>query len=108
MTPQPKIDPLLLQARCRRLRQLLTSYSGTEPEAALCLQNLSPLFDDVMADKIRAPRLGVPCAYYFVEGQLRRHRELEEAFADFSAALEGLDETALKALRNGIARSGVP
>lgn len=86
----PKIDPPLLQERCKRLRQFLEDYSGSEPEAALCLKSLTPLFDDVMANKIHTPRRGIaPCAYYFLEGRLRQYRELEEAFADFSAALQG-------------------
>lgn len=93
MSTQPRIDPPLLQARSNRLKQLLEAYSDSEPEAALCLKHLSSLFADVMANKIHTPRRGVaPCAYYFVEGSLRRHRELEEAFAEFSAALQGLDD----------------
>jgi hypothetical protein len=101
MSTQPKIDPSLLQARCNRLKQLLEGYSDSEPEAALCLTHLSPLFADVMANKIHTPRQGAaPCASYFIEGRLRQHPELEEAFADFSAALQGLDDATLKALRN--------
>jgi len=101
MTTEPKIDPFLLQARCKRLKQLLEDYSPTEPEAALCLKSLSSLFDDAMANKIHIPHPGVaPCAYYFFDGRLREHRELETAFADFSAALQGLDDTALHAMRN--------
>jgi len=103
MATQPTIDPSLLQERCKRLRQLLADYSGSEPEAALCLKSLTRLFDDVMANKIHTPRRGgAPCAYYSVEGRLRQHRELEEAFADFSAALQGLDDATLRALRNRI------
>jgi hypothetical protein len=41
-------------------------------------------------------------AHYFVEGRLRQHPESEEAFADFSAALQGLDDATLKALRMAI------
>ena len=105
MTAQPKIDPVLLEARCKRLRLLLEGYSGTEPEAAICLKGLSRLFDDVMANKIQTPLHGIaPCAYYFVEGKLREHRELEEAFAGFSAAPQGLDDAPLKALRDRITK----
>ena len=97
MSTQPKIDPPLLQARSNRLKQLLEAYSDSEPEAALCLKHLSPLFADAMANKIHTPRRGVaPCAFYFVEGRLRQHPELEEAFADFSAALQGLDDATLR------------
>ena len=100
MSTQPKIDPPLLRARSNRLKQLLEGYSESEPEAALCLKHLSLLFADAMANKIHAPHQGVaPCAYYFVEGRLRQHRELEEAFADFSAALQGLDDGTLRGLR---------
>jgi hypothetical protein len=102
MTAQPKIDPVLLQSRCKRLRLLLEDYSGTEPEAAICLKSLSRLFDDVMANRTHTPHRGAaPCAHYFVEGKLREHRELEEAFADFSAALQGLDDATLRAFRRG-------
>jgi len=102
MSTQPRIDPPLLQARSNRLKQLLEAYSDSEPEAALCLKRLSPLFADAMANKIHTPRRGVaPCAFYFVEGRLRQHPELEEAFANFSAALQGLDDGTLTALRGG-------
>ena len=103
MSTQPKIDPPLLQARSNRLKQLLEAYSASEPEAALCLKHLSPLFADAMANEIHTPRQGVaPCAFHFVEGRLRQYPELEEAFADFSAALQGLDDATVKALRIGI------
>jgi hypothetical protein len=103
MSTQPRIDPPLLQARSNRLKQLLETYSDTEPEAALCLKHLSPLFADAMANKILTPLRGVaPCAHYCVEGRLRQHPQLEEAFADFSAALRGLDDATLKALRTPI------
>ena len=103
MSTQPKIDPPLLQARSSRLKKLLEAYSDSEPEAALCLKHLSPLFADVMANKIYKPRRGLaPCGYYFIEGRFRQHPELEKAFADFSAALQGLDDTTLKALRFAI------
>ena len=102
MSTQPKIDPPLLQARSNRLKQLLEAYSDSEPEAALCLKHLSPLFADAMANKIHTPHRGVaPCASYFSEGRLRQYPELEEAFADFSAALQGLDDATLRALRRG-------
>ena len=107
MATQPTINPSLLQERCQRLRQLLEDF-GSEPEAALCLKSLTPLFDNVMANKIHTPHRGVAhCAYYFVEGQLGAHRELVEAFAAFSAALQGLDDAALKAMRESI-RKKVP
>jgi hypothetical protein len=100
MSTQAKIDPPLLQARSNRLKQLLEGYADSEPEAALCLKQLSPLFAEAMANKIHTPHRGVaPCAFYFVEGRLRQYPELEEAFADFSAALQGLDDAALRGLR---------
>jgi hypothetical protein len=103
MAAQPTIDPLLLQERCKRLKRLLEDYSGSEAEADLCLKSLAPLFDDAMANKIHTPHRGVaPCANYFFEGRLGQHRELGEAFSDFSAALQGLDDATLKALRNRI------
>ena len=99
MSTQPRIDLPLLQARSNRLKQLLEAYADREPEAALCLKHLSPLLSDVMTNKIHTPRRGVaPCAFYFIEGRLRQYPDLEEAFADFSAALQGLDDATLKAL----------
>ena len=99
MSTSPKLDLPTLQDRCKRLQDLLQRYSATEPDAALCLRELKPIFDQAMAGQISEPRkYGAPCGYYFTEGSLRQYRELENAFAQFSMALQGYSDEYLEAL----------
>lgn len=96
MPNQPKLNLSLLQERCQRLQDLLRVHSPTEPDAALCLRALTPLFDQVMSGGISAPVSGrAPCGYYFHEGSLRRYPSLEDAYGAFSMALQGVDAESL-------------
>jgi hypothetical protein len=96
MPSPPKLDLPLLQDRCQKLRNLLRSHSATEPDAALCLRELTPLFDHVMSGGISAPVSGpAPCGYYFHEGSLRKSPSLEHAYSEFSMALQGVDAQSL-------------
>ena len=93
----PQLNLQVLQDSCKRLRALLQTYSNLEPDAALCLRELTPIFDQVMASQIHEPRHGAaPCGYYFHEGSLRKYPELEEAFSDFSMAWQGWDQASIK------------
>ena len=98
-TEPQSLDLPYLQNKCEKLRESLQSYSSREPDAALCLRELTPLFDQVMSGQIFVPRKGAaPCGYYFHEGSLRKYPILEDAYANFSMALQGSDPLQLKAL----------
>lgn len=99
MSSTPRINLPFLRERCKVLRDLLQSYSVTEPEAELCLRELSPIFVRALAGKIVQPlKTQPPCAYYFHEGSLGKYRSLEEAFSSFSMAIQGYDSAATRAL----------
>jgi hypothetical protein len=108
---KPKIDPEDLKQSCRTLAALLHRYSATEPDAGLCLRELMPFFRQVTSGQIVEPqKQAAPCAYHFVEGSLRRHRDLGEAYSRFSMALQGISEAMAKqmveeAVRRSQARS---
>ncbi len=99
MPSDPIFNILALQENCVKLQHLLEEYSTIESDAALCLRELAPLFNQILTDQITAPRKGAaPCGYYFHEGSLRKHASLEDEYANFSMSLQGWDTSSLQKL----------
>ncbi|NGY05773.1 hypothetical protein [Solimonas terrae] len=94
------VDLPTLQDCCNALIELLKKYSSTESDAALCLRILRPIFDEILSGERIEPYGEIPCAYYFHQGSLSRHLELEEAYSKFATAARGINREKLIAFVN--------
>lgn len=88
------VDPKLLHA-AKNLKSVLLKYIDKEHQARLALQDLEPLINGVISQKIKLPVKDVPRSHDFHEGDLRKYPELEEAYASFSFLIQGFDEKEL-------------
>lgn len=98
-TPYPKLDLSQLRAAAERLRALLEQYAHSKPDAALCLRELTVMFNYIKTcTTFELRKMAAPCGYYFIEGSLRECPGLEAAYSEFSSATQGWSNESLSAL----------
>jgi hypothetical protein len=95
------MDKAAIAKSAATLRQFLDKYAAVDPEAANLRYSLSSVLDAALLGTIDDPMewSAVPGGYYFTEGDMRKYRELEDAYADFKIEVTGGETPVLRKLR---------
>lgn len=77
------------------LEVLLNKCASNDRDAASLLRVLNPLINQAKLGSISEPLewRDIPGAYFFMEGNLIKYRDLEDAFADFRIEITGVDNS---------------
>ena len=96
-----KMDKVLLAACAAKLEKLFLQYEKVDSEVRDLHETLSPLIVDGQNGNVTQPMEwgDVPGAYYFSEGDLRKYRDLESAYAEFKIELTGGESPVLRDIR---------
>lgn len=83
------------------LKATLLKYANKDEEVNNLYMALRHIIEEALSGKIREPvdRGNVPGGHCFLEGNLRKYRDLEEAYASFKIELSGGEPPALVKLR---------
>ncbi|MDE1150391.1 MAG: hypothetical protein PW843_27910 [Azospirillaceae bacterium] len=98
------MDQALIKQTSIALEDLLKIYAKNDPEAQSLFGALKPIIDDAKAGKIQSPMDwgDVPGGWFFMEGTLRKYRDLESAFSKFQIEVTGGETPDVKAALQAI------
>lgn len=98
------MDQIRIQEAAIGLRDLLYKYAVVEKESDFLHSGLGKLISDALSKKIIEPldTRDVPGGRMFDESDLRKHRDLEEAFVKFTIEITGGEDSLIRSVARQI------
>lgn len=99
---RPKMDKNKTAFKAKCLWSLLDKYALTNDSAMKAFNALRALLLKASSGQINSPLkwIEVPCGYLFVEGDLGRFKDLEEAYAEFKVEVTGGNDQLMDKIKN--------